>query len=171
MALAIVLCAVMMMKRVSTSAARACVRTSRPERSGILMSIRATSKVPARRACRASLPLATATTRCPCWLQARSSTQRIDSSSSATRIEPPATLVLSGAVDPVLRAHRQGHGKARPAARSGFVRDRAAMLRDHAMAERQAEATPARFGGEEGGEELGAVLLRDARAGVFHQHG
>src|SRR5215470_10357961 len=171
MALAIVFCAVMMMKRVSTSAARAWVRTSRPERSGILMSIRATSKLPARSACRASLPLATATTRCPCWLQARSSTQRIDSSSSATRIEPPATLVLSGGVDTVLLADRQGHAKARPTGQPGFVRDRAAVLRDHAMAERQAEAAPPRLGREERREELGAVFLRDARAGVLHQHG
>src|SRR5262249_42217366 len=135
------------------------------------MSIRATSKLPARSACRASLPLATATTRCPCWLQARSSTQRIDSSSSPTRIEPPATLVLSGGVDTILLAHRQAHAKARPTGQPGFVRDRAAVLRDHAMAEGQAEATPPRLGGEEGREELGAVLLGDAGAGVLHQHG
>src|SRR5204863_350649 len=48
MAFAIVFCAVMMMKRVSMRASRACWSTSRPERSGILMSMSATSKGRAR---------------------------------------------------------------------------------------------------------------------------
>src|SRR3989442_3044389 len=161
----------MMMKRVSTSAARARLRTSRPERSGILMSMSATSKLPERSAWRASVPLATATTRWPCWVQARSSTQRIDSSSSATRIEPPAVLLLSAGVEAIVLAHRQRHAKAGAAGRSGFVGDRAAVLRDDAVAKRQPEATPTRLGGEERREELGAVLLRDAGPAVLHQHG
>src|SRR3989442_906231 len=86
MAFAIVFCAVMMMKRVSMRAARACWSTSRPERSGILMSTSATSKGRARSSASAAVPLPTATTLCPCCVQARSRTQRIDSSSSATRM-------------------------------------------------------------------------------------
>src|SRR5439155_1136976 len=98
MAFAIVFCAVTMMKSVSMWASRACLSTSRPERSGILMSTSATSKGRRRSWSSAAVPLATATTLCPCCVQARSRTQRIDSSSSATRIEPVPGVLASPAL-------------------------------------------------------------------------
>src|SRR5262245_7558202 len=146
------------MKSVSTPSWRARDSTSRPETSGIRMSTRARSKLRARRASSASAPLATVTTVWPCCAQARSSTQRIDSSSSATRMVPETS---GSGVDMIL-AHGKGDAKAGATAGARLVGDDAAVLRDDAMAQRQAEAGPARLGGEERGEEVALGVLGDA---------
>src|SRR3989442_15451693 len=93
----------------------------------------------------------------PSFAQARSSTQRIDSSSSATRILPGEAGTLSGVAD-ISLAHRQGHPETGSAARTWLVSDRAPVLGHDAMAEREAESAAAGLGREEGGEELGHVL-------------
>src|SRR4029450_7498254 len=162
MAFAIVFCAVMTMKSVSTPSWRARERTSRPERSGMRMSIRARSKLRACRASSASGPLATVTTVCPCCAHARSSTQRIDSSSSATRMVPGR----SGSGGDMVLAHRQGDAEAGPATGGRLVRNDAAVLGDDAMAHPHPESAASRLGGEEGGEEVALRLLGHARAVV-----
>src|SRR5581483_455934 len=153
-----------------TPASRARVRTSSPERSGILMSTRATSKLPWRSAASASLPLPTVCTVWPCCAQARSRTQRIDSSSSATRIEP-VTGALSSAVADIVLAHGERHAEAGTAARARLVADRASVLGDDPVAEREPEARSGRLGGEERREEAGLVLLGDAGAAVLDRDG
>src|SRR5262245_8949659 len=150
------------MKSVSTPSWRARDSTSRPETSGIRMSTRARSKLRARSASSASAPLATVTTVWPCCAQARSSTQRIDSSSSATRMVPGTS---GSGVDMVL-AHGKGDAKAGTTARARLVGDDAAVLRDDAMAQRQPEAGPARLGGEERREEVALGVLGHAGTGV-----
>src|SRR4029450_10752205 len=166
MALAIVFWAVITMKSVSTPSRRARESTSRPETSGMRMSISARSKVRARRAASASTPLDTVTTVCPCCAHARSSTQRIDSSSSATRMVPGRS---GSGVDMVL-AHGKRDAEARAAARARLVRDDAAVLGDDTVADRQPEPGAARLGGEEGGEQVALRMLGDARPVVRDGH-
>src|SRR5262245_11317072 len=153
MAFAIVFWAVMMMKSVSTPASRARERTSSPERSGILMSTSATSNERSRSAASASPPEATLTTSWPPWVQARSSTQRIDSSSSATRMVPGVagvTVGLSGGVWDMVLTDGESHAEARAAPGARFVGDGATVLDHDAVAHREAEPGAARLGGEEG---------------------
>src|SRR4029453_3163230 len=166
MAFAIVFCAVMTMKSVSTPSWRARERTSRPERSGMRMSIRARSKLRACRASSASGPLATVTTVCPCCAHARSSTQRIDSSSSATRM----VSGRSGSGAGMVLAHGKWAADARAPARARMVGDDAAVLGDDTVADRQPEPGAARLGGEEGGEQVALRMLGDARPVVRDGH-
>src|SRR4030095_5547849 len=166
MALAIVFWAVITMKSVSTPSWRARESTSRPETSGMRMSISARSKVRARRAASASTPLDTVTTVCPCCAHARSSTQRIDSSSSATRMVPGRS---GSGVDMVL-AHGKRDAEARAAARARLVREDAAVLGDDTVPDRQPEPGAARLGGEEGGEQVALRMLGDARPVVRDGH-
>src|SRR5579871_331932 len=166
MALAIVFCAVITMNSVSMRSSRARTSTSRPERSGMRMSIRATSKERARNAASASAPLATAATLWPRWAQARSSTQRMDSSSSATRMLAGRSVGVD-----MLGAGGQRHAETRAAAAARLIGDRAAVLAHDAVAEGEAEAGAARLGGEEGCEEVRLVLLGHAGATVLDQHG
>src|SRR5207302_11350070 len=65
----------------------------------------------------------------------------------------------------------QGPAEGRPAAGARLVRDRPAVLGDDAVADREAEPAATRLGREERREELGLVLLGDARPGVLDQHG
>src|SRR5262245_47116050 len=171
MAFPIVFCAVMTMNRVSMCSSRARLNTSSPERSGILMSTRATSKLCARRAARASVPLATVVTACPCWAQARSRTQRMDSSSSATRIVAVPVPGLSAGVGCIVLAHGESDAERGAHGDAWLVGDRAAMLTHDAMADGETEAAAARLGGEEGREELCLVGIGHAGAGVFDQDG
>src|SRR6516162_793997 len=60
----------------------------------------------------------------------------------------------------------EGDAEARAAAGTRLVRDDAAVLRDDAVADRQAEPRPARLGGEERGEEVALCLLGNSRAVV-----
>src|SRR5262249_59559431 len=98
------------------------------------------------------------------WTSARSRTQRIDSSSSATRRVPPA-LVCSAVMD---LAHGQGHAEARAAGAGSLVYDGAPVLREDALAEGEAEAAAPRLGREERSEQPLAVGLGHARAAVAH---
>src|SRR4029453_5278150 len=150
------------MKSVSKPSWRARDSTARPETSGIRMSTRARSKLRARSASSASAPLATVTTVWPCCAQARSSTQRIASSSSATRMVPGT----SGSGVDIVLAHGKGDAKAGATAGARLVGDDAAVLRDDAMAQRQPESGPARLGGEERGEEVALGVLGHAGAVV-----
>src|SRR5262249_19007614 len=152
MALAIVFCAVMTMKSVSRPSSRARERTSSPDTSGMRMSTRARSKGRERRAASASAPLGAATTVWPLWAQARSRTQRMDSSSSATRMVPDR---LGSGLD-MLLTHGKGDDETRAPPGTGLVGDDAAVLGDDAVAHRETEPGAARLCGEERGEE--AVL-------------
>src|SRR6185436_11587866 len=167
MAFAIVFCAVMMMKSVSTPSSRLRASTSRPERSGILMSTSATSKLRSRSAARASEPLPTATTVWPFCAQARSRTQRIESSSSATRIVPTGGGGPGSAVDIDL-ARGQRHAEAGTPGLPGLVEDGAAVLADDAVADCEAEPRAGLLGGEEGGEEMRLVGLGHPGPAVLH---
>src|ERR1044071_3604546 len=62
---------------------------------------------------------------------------------------------------------RQSHRKDGPAAFSIRRRECAAMFRDHTMRQRQSDAVPFRFGGEERNEDLLQILGRYARARVL----
>src|SRR5262249_44211894 len=150
MALAIVFCAVMTMKSVSRASSRARERTSSPDMSGMRMSTRARSKGRERRAASASAPLGAVTTVWRVCAQARSRTQRIDSSSSATRMVPDR---LGSGVD-MLLTHGKGDDETRAPPGTGLVGDDATVLGDDAVADRETEAGAARLGGEEGGEEV-----------------
>src|SRR5262249_19913875 len=166
MAFAIVFCAVITMKSVSIPSWRARERTSSPDRSGMRMSTSARSNERARSAWRASPPEGTVTTVCPCWAQARSSPQRMDSSSSATRMVPGE---LGSGVDMIL-THGQGDAEARAAAGTRLVRHDATVLRHDAVADCQAEPRAARLGGEEGREQVVLGVLRHALAVVGDRH-
>src|SRR5262249_33678191 len=155
MALAIVFCAVMTMKSVSRPSSRARERTSSPDTSGMRMSTRARSKGRERRAASASAPLGTVTTVWPLWAQARSRTQRMDSSSSATRMLPDS----SGSGVDMLLTHGKGDDESRAPPGTWLVGDDATVLGDDAMADREPEAGAARLGGEEGREEMALHVL------------
>src|SRR5262245_9229362 len=166
MAFAIVFCAVMTMRSVSMPSSFARVRRSRPETSGMRMSTRATSTSLVRSVSSAALPVPTPITRWPRWPRDRSRTQRIDSSSSATRRVPPALVVSA-----LMRfTHGQGDAEAGAARVRGFVDDRAAVLHDDALAERQSETATARLRREERREEAGTIGLRHAGAVVGDGH-
>src|SRR5215468_3377683 len=152
----------MTMNRVSTPSWRARESTSRPETSGMRMSTSARSKSRPRSASSASAPLGTLTTVWPSWVQARSSTQRIDSSSSATSMVPG----WSGSGLDMVLAHGEGDAEAGAAAGARLVRDDPAMLGDDSVADRQAQPGAARLGGEEGREEMALRVLRHTGAVV-----
>src|SRR2546428_5972200 len=96
-------------------------------------------------------------------MQARSSTQRIDSSSSATRIVPEGPAGLSAGVAGIPLAHRQRHPEAGSAGRTWLVGDRAPLLGHDAVTEREPEAAAPPLGREERREELALGVRRDAR--------
>src|SRR5262249_43638458 len=131
------------------------------------MSTRATSKEPSRSAFRACAPSDTVSTTSPCCVHARSSTQRIDSSSSATRTRPAG---LSLGVDIVL-AEGKAHAEARAPAAPILVPDRAAMLAHDALADREPQTAAPRLGGEERREQPDLVLGADPGTRVLDQHG
>src|SRR5262249_40536668 len=160
MALAMVFCAVITMKSVSSPSSRARQRTSRPDTSGIRMSTSARSKGRERNAASASAPLGTVTTVWPLCEQARSSTQRMDSSSSATRMVPGR---LASGVD-MLLTHGKGDGESGAPAGARLVGDDAAVLGDDAVTDGESEAGPARLWGGEGRGELAPHVLRHAPA-------
>src|SRR5262249_7614303 len=141
---------------------RARERTSRPDTSGIRMSTSARSKGRERNAASASAPLGTVTTVWPLCEQARSSTQRIDSSSSATRMVPGRS---ASGVD-MLLTHGKGDGESGAPAGARLMGGDAAVLGDDAGTDGESEAGPARLGGEEGREEVALHVLGHAWAVV-----
>src|SRR6185503_4711889 len=91
----------------------------------------------------------------------------MDSSSSATSRVPPA-LVGSA----VMRiAHRQRDAESGATGRGRLVEDTAAVLRENALAQREAEAAPTRFGREEGCEQTRPIGLGHPGSIVGHRHG
>src|SRR5690606_4241149 len=73
---------------------------------------------------------------------------------------------LDGRVRAGRLRERKPDAEGRAGTQSALGGDRAAMVFDDPLEDRKTEARPARLGREEGLEDAGAQLRRDARAGV-----
>ena len=154
MAFAIVFWAVMTMMSVSMLGLADRARTSRPLMSGMRMSTMATSNGAAAERGERLAAGVDGDDRVAACASARRGTQRIDSSSSATRMRAISSRPRRPASPPA------GSPGSASTVRARSRREGAAVLGHEAVADREAEAGALVLGGEERGEDALVVLGR-----------
>src|SRR5581483_1222191 len=158
-----VACAVMTTSVVREPISRALLTTARPLGSGIRMSRKAMSTSPRSSAAIASVPLDASTTSCPSARRASPITQRIERSSSATRMRAPGLSDMVGS--PLDRQRDREDGSA---AGLALRAQHATVLRHDALRDGEAEPGASALGREERCEDAREVLGPDARALITH---
>src|SRR6267142_1347387 len=159
-------CAVITTTHASPRISRRRPSAVRPSTPGMRMSRNTTSNGSASKAWSAAVPSLTARTSYPAWRSPFSSTQRRLSSSSATRMR---AITVAMASRPSLRDRKKAR-HARSAPFGALHLDRAAVLLENAVADRESEPEPLVLGREERIEDSRADGVRDPRALVGDLH-